>query len=334
MRVFVTGSTGFIGRHLVRTLVHEGHQVACLYRSPNRAQALQDLDAELVQGTLEDPAPWAEAVRRAEWVFHLAGTLKAFRAEDFYRVNVQGTESLLRVCAQTDPPPTVVLVSSLAAAGPSPPDRLRSEQDPCQPVSHYGRSKLAAEEAARRWAAQVPLTIVRPPIVFGPEDRDVLEMFRPIARWGVHLVPTWRVPRMSLVHVEDLVQGLLAAAREGKRLQPQPDSSQGIYFLAASEHPGYDQLGRMIGQALGRKRVLVLRVPGAITFLSALGAEAWARVRRQPLIFNLDKAREACAGCWTCDPARAHEQLHWQPGASLQQRLEQTAQWYRQHGWL
>ncbi len=336
MRALVTGATGFIGQHLVRHLAARGHEVVCLYRTPRRAEPLQELNVRLVQGTLEEPRGWAHLLGEVDVVFHLAGVLKAFSRRRFRQVNVEGTRELLQAAAQQQQVPRVVLVSSLAAAGPSRGGTPRSESQPPRPVSVYGRSKRAAEQEASRWADQVPVTVIRPPIVFGPGDRDVLEMFRPVARFGLHLVPTWRVPRLSLVHVDDLVPALVAAARLGQCIStcPEQDQFAGFYFVAAEEHPRYDQLGRMIAQALGRRRVLVLRVPGAVTWLAALGAESVARLRRRPQIFNLDKAREARAGSWTCDPSRAMEQLGWRPGAPLQQRLEQTIQWYREHGWL
>ncbi len=336
MRVLVTGATGFIGRHLVRRLAEEGHRVVCLYRRADRAEPLRELGVELVQGTLEEPQPWQAHLGEADVVFHLAGVLKAFSRSRFHQVNVLGTRKLLQAVARQTSVPRVVMVSSLAAAGPSGQDQLRCEAEPPRPVSVYGRSKRAAEEEATRWAEQVPITVVRPPIVFGPGDRDVLEMFRPVARFGVHLVPTLRVPRMSLVHVEDLVAALVRAAQVGRTISPNPlkDQFAGYYFVAAEEHPRYDELGRMIAQALGRRRVLVLRVPGFVTWLAALGAESAARLRRRPQIFNLDKAREARAGSWTCDPARARQELQWAPACPLPQRLEQTAQWYREHGWL
>ncbi|HEY5139391.1 MAG TPA: NAD-dependent epimerase/dehydratase family protein, partial [Methylococcales bacterium] len=138
-------------------------------------------------------------------VFHLAGLLKAVRNDDFVRVNAGGVESVAAACDERAEPPVFVVVSSLAAAGPCAVDRPRAESDLPTPVSAYGRSKLAAELAATKYAARVPISIVRPPIVFGDGDRAVLELFRPIARWGIHIVPGLRQRRFSLIHVTDVV---------------------------------------------------------------------------------------------------------------------------------
>ena len=116
----------------------------------------------------------------------------------------------------------LLLVSSLAAMGPSSPQRPRLESDLPAPVSHYGRSKLAGEQAARRWANEVPITVLRPPVVFGECDAATCEIFRPIARCGVHVVPSWRTHRVSLIHADDLLQAMVLAVQRGKRIIRDP----------------------------------------------------------------------------------------------------------------
>ena len=138
-----------------------------------------------------------------------------------------------RAAAQSTPP-VLIVVSSLAAVGPSSSGRPRREGDPPSPVSHYGRSKLAGENAARKFADRVPTTIVRPSVVFGDGDPATGELYRPIARWGVHVVPTWREHRLSLIHVDDLVSLLLLAAKSRKAVAgivaAAVDAGQGLLF--------------------------------------------------------------------------------------------------------
>jgi nucleoside-diphosphate-sugar epimerase len=230
------------------------------------------------------------------------------------------------------------MVSSLAAAGPSPDGRLRVESDQPTPVSEYGRSKRAGELAAERLAAEVPITVVRPPIVFGPMDRTSLPLFRPVARFGVQLTPGSARFRYSLIHVADLVRLLILAAQRGKRLAPWlgngSSSSDGYYFAACERHPDYAELAQMIGALVGRSHVVTIPVATPLIWLVADSVEVASRLCRRPFILNHDKAAEVTAGSWTCSPDAAARELQFRVGASLEQRLGETIEWYREHQWL
>ncbi|MGA2093546.1 MAG: NAD(P)-dependent oxidoreductase [Sedimentisphaerales bacterium] len=334
--VLVTGASGFIGRHLVRRLIELGNRVLCLVRAASRIDELQSAGAQLVTGDVTDPSSirQALAVSQAGIVFHLAGLTKALRTGDFLRVNAGGVESVAVACADRTDKPVLVVVSSLAAAGPCDVGRPRVESDAPTPVSAYGRSKLAGEQAAARYAGVVPISIVRPPIVFGPGDRGMLEMFRPIARWGIHTVPGRGERCLSLIHVTDLVEGLLLAAEKGERLHPNGSPGQGIYFIAADNYPTYTELGQAMAIALGKKHATVVRLPGPLVKLVGLCGDAMTRIRQRPAWVNSDKMTEALAGSWMCSSAKARTQLGWSPAAALAERLHETAQWYCQAGWL
>jgi nucleoside-diphosphate-sugar epimerase len=208
------------------------------------------------------------------------------------------------------------------------------EGDSPAPVSAYGRSKLAGELAAARYATRLSVSVVRPPIVFGPGDRGVLEVFRPIAHSGLHVVPGWEERRVSLIHVADLVSLLLLAAEKGERLHPDGAPGQGVYFVAAEHDPTYAELGQAMAKALGKKRAMVVYMPGPLARLVGLCGDALGRVRQRPGWVNSDKMAEALAGSWTCSSAKARRQLGYSPAATLAERLGETAQWYRQAGWL
>ena len=334
--VLVTGASGFIGRHLVQRMIERGCRVSCLVRATSRVDELRSAGAELVTGDVTDRAGIRRAldVSQAGVVFHLAGLTKALWTDDFARVNTGGVDSVAGACADRADAPVLVVVSSLAAAGPCAAGRPRVESDSPTPVSAYGRSKLAGEHAAAQYAAGVSISIVRPPIVFGPGDRSVLEMFRPIARRGIHVVPGRGGCRFSLIHVADLVEGLLLAAEKGERLHPGGAPGQGIYFMAAECEPTYAELGQALAIALGKKRATVVRLPGALMRLAGLCGDAMARIRQRPSWVNSDKIAEALAGSWTCSSVKARTQLGWAPAATLAERLRQTAHWYRQAGWL
>jgi nucleoside-diphosphate-sugar epimerase len=334
-RALITGASGFIGWHLVDLLVKRGVRVTCLVQRTSQLKRLQTLDVELIYGDITDHECLPAAVKDADAVFHLAGLICAFSAAQLYRVNEGGVRNVVAACAARPTPPTVVIVSSLAAAGPSPKGRLRVETDPPRPVSNYGRSKLAGERAAAEFAAQLPISVVRPPIVFGEGDTTTLRMIRPIARRGIHLVPSWFNHRFSLVHARDLSAALIAAAEQGRRLQAgDDDSAQGVYYVGGGEDPIYADLGRKIAKALGRQSVWVLRSGPLMTWGTATTFEILARIQRKPLVVNWDKAREGTAGSWACSDQRARDELGYAPSATLDEHLARTMTWYLEQGWL
>lgn len=333
-RVLVTGSSGFIGFHLVKRLIESGHQVQCLVRGSSNLDLLRPLDPQFVVGDITDRQSMQQAIDSVDVVYHLAGLTKSLRKEDFAKVNENGVRQVASACAASPAPPVLVIVSSLAAAGPAPNGRTRDEQDPVRPVSLYGQSKLAGERVAREFASRVPISIVRPPIVLGEGDRDGLAMFQSIANSGVHLVPSLSETRVSLIHAQDLAESLIRVAANGKRITADPNDSSGVYFSASSETPTYAELGQMIADAVGARSVLKLRVPGAGVWAVAAVTELIARVRRRPFILSLDKAREATAGSWTCSSEAIKRDTGAEPTHTLSQRLAQTARWYVEQGWL
>jgi dihydroflavonol-4-reductase len=331
--VLVTGASGFIGGHLVRALVARGCRVSCLVRATSRVDALRALGAHLIAGDITDRAEVARAISSSSacFVFHLAGLVRVIGPGDYTRVNVGGVEAVAQACNEQPDRPVLVLVSSLAAAGPSG-QRPTVESDPPLPVSHYGHSKLAGEQVAMQYADALPITVVRPCVVFGAGDRGMYEVFRPIARTGLHVVGASGDPRLSLVAVADLVDCLLLAAEQGERLVPGV-SGHGIYF-AAAEDVSYAELGMAIARALGKPQPHMVRLPELSMRAIGWFGDVMAQIRRRPAWVGRDKIREVLAGSWTCSAAKARQQLDWSPAAPLSERLHETALWYRDAHWL
>jgi nucleoside-diphosphate-sugar epimerase len=336
--VLVTGASGFVGRQLVGALVSRRRHVRCLVRSTSSVRFLRRTGSELVCGDITRPDSLAPALRGADLVFHAAGLTHALTARQFMHVNASGTWDVAQACAAQSDPPVLVVVSSLAAAGPARSGRTRTEADPPSPVSHYGRSKRAGELAAEAWADKVPVTIVRPGIVFGPRNRELLPMFRSIAHLGIHPIPTFHPPPLSLIHVEDLVELLLRAAERGKRITGRGDNDlprpPGYYFAADDEHPNYTQLGRMVARIFGRRHLFLWHLAEPLPWLVAGVTELVARFSNQTSLVNIDKMREATAASWASSSQAAREDLGFSPPQTLEERLRETAQWYQQHRWM
>ncbi len=338
--ILVTGATGFIGRNLVERLVGDGYRVTCLIRR-EAPPSLRSFDVVGHLGNMSDPESLRAAVAGQDVVFHLAGMVAALRKSELDRVNVEGTRNLAAACAGVSNPPVLVYVSSLAAAGPVIAGRPRIESDPPAPVSDYGRSKHRAELAAREFADRVPITIIRPGIVFGPYDAALLIAFRSPYYFRFHASPRRGNARYSLIHVAELIEVLLGAARDGDRISVEELQAsgteadpRGLYFASCGTDPTYRELGRMMGRELGRKVTVPISSPMPMVWAASAMNSLLARLKGKPTYFGLDKAREIAAGSWQCSPERARHDLSFQPVVPLAQRIRETGEWYLEHGWL
>lgn len=338
-KVLVTGASGFIGGHLLDALLARGHEVTALTRSTSRSQRLNELSVRQVHCDFHEPDDLTKFCEKIDYVYHVAGIIAARSKEDRQKVNVEASRALADACAAQPTPPTLLLVSSIAAAGPANDGRPLTESDPARPVSDYGRSKREAELAVASVADRVPVTIVRPPIVFGQRDEDWLAMFKFIRRWRTTFIPGWRHLRQySFVHVADLVAALIAAAEQGRRVDGEDARTdnfrRGCYFAADDECLTFGQFGRLVSDAVGRRRMLKLGVPDS--WMKVVGAVGNARTRLtgQPSNLSADKVREINAGSWICSSQLARDELGFQTEASLAERLRQTAQWLLDEGRL
>jgi nucleoside-diphosphate-sugar epimerase len=323
MKALVTGATGFVGSHLVEALVQQGDEVTALVRSPHKAALLQRLNVGLIPGDLHNHAALRAAVAGQDVIYHVAGLIAARDQAEFLWANRDTTANLLRAIGETGGAPRFVLVSSMAAGGPANRGRPLTGDEPAQPVTHYGRSKLEGEAIVR--AANVPWTIIRPPMVYGPRDREVLKVFK-LARTGLAPVFGDGSQELSAVYGPDLAQALIAAA--------QSLGTVGRLYYAC--HPEIFQSGelvRRVGAVLG-KGVRVIPLPAWLArgALSLTGLAA--RIAGQATILTPDKANEFLQPAWTGDPGPLIAESAWQPEFDLARGLSATAAWYREAGWL
>jgi dihydroflavonol-4-reductase len=319
--ILVTGGTGFIGSHLVERLTEQGRAVRCLVR---RTSAVGSLPAavERMEGDLETGAGLAEALRGVDTVMHLAGVTKGRVPADYDRGNATATSNLVSAASGVR---RFVHVSSLAAAGPSPPDRALTEQDPPHPVSQYGRSKLAGEQIVRKSPLGGRIVIVRPPVVYGPRDRDVFQMIRAAAA-GWMLQIGNRPRHFSLIYVADLVDGLIRAAE-------QEGAAGGLFYIAHSTAISWAEFGHTAARLM-RRKLHTLSIPENLAYALGWCAEQWSSVSGKPGILSRDKVTEACCAGWVCDAGLASRELGFRAATDLENGLRQTLNWYKEAGWL
>jgi nucleoside-diphosphate-sugar epimerase len=205
---------------------------------------------------------------------------------------------------------------------------VKTENDPPHPVSNYGASKLAGEDLVRE--SGLPWTIVRPPSVYGPRDVQFLRLFK-IARLGI--VPVFGSPRqqLSIVHVTDLVRGIVYAATDSE--------ANNIYFICHSEIVTSGSLVRAVyvalkGEHRNRAYPIVIPIPAPVTRAALWISGVVSKLTGTVSVLSPDKSREFLAPAWTCSPAALEHATAWRAELNMETGLRQTAQWYRVEGWL
>ncbi len=326
MRVLLTGATGFVGSHLTELLLHKGYEVRALIRRTSNMQWIRDLDLDCVYGSLDEVGSLKNAVKDVDYVFHVAGVTKAADAITYVRGNYETTKNLVEaIVTEGQKIKRFVLVSSQAAVGPSPTIEPIDENAKPYPLTDYGQSKLMAENYVRKMADKLPVTIVRPPAVFGPRDTDVLDFFKTV-RFGI-------IPRIggsekyvSLIYVKDLVRGIWLAGTRTKAIGK-------TYFIANPRPYSWAQMAGLALKIFNKKGIQV-RVPELFLQGVALVSESWARFSGQNTILNRQKVIEMKQNFWVCSPRLAKQDFRFEAKYSLEEAFKETITWYKEKGWL
>lgn len=301
MKLALTGGTGFVGAHLVDAALAAGHEVIALTRRQQTARER----VTWVQGDLQDRSALEQLVEDVDAAIHVAGVISAASPAAFENGNVFGTLALL-AAATAGGVRRFVHVSSLAAREPN--------------LSLYGDSKARGEELVM--GSGLDWSIVRPPAVYGPGDKETLELFR-MAKLGVMLMPP--KGRISVIHVHDLAALLLAlsAFDAPSTILIEPDDGQ---------HDGWTHrdFARALGEAVGTKPAIVSS-PGILLRLAARADQLFRRDRAK---LTVDRAAYFSHRNWVVEPKRAAPKDLWEPKIQTPDGLRATANWYREAGWL
>lgn len=327
MKAFVTGGTGFIGSHLVSHLLDQQFDVVCLARSRSKAKRVfADRIPELIIGDMENTEALEAGCSGTDVVFHLAGIIAARSEAEFFRTNAEATRKLARAAANQSSLSRILYVSSLAAAGPTRRGLVVSDPSASDPVTDYGRSKLAGEDALR--GSTLPWTIVRPPAVYGPGDRELLRVFK-LARLGIIPIFGDGSQELSLVHAKDLARAILAAAVHGSR--------NTTYYPAHREIVTSRQLVETIFRAVKRRETgspRLIKIPQGLGRLVLQVTGAAAKLTGQTTILSPDKGAEFFAPAWTCDPSKLADDTGWSAEYDAARGIAETTDWYRSQRWL
>lgn len=309
--VALTGATGFIGRRLAPLLAAAGWQVRLLLRRDPVLPEWRGMSPQIVAGDLRDAAALRQLVAGADAVVHVAGLIKAARQAQYDAVNHQASRTLAGIVAETAPAARLLHVSTLAAREPR--------------LSGYAASKRAGEDAVRELLGD-RVTVLRPPAVYGPGDRETLVFFQMASRAVVPLLGR-PAARAAMIHVDDLCTLLVALLRE---------PAGGRVLAAADAKPaGYTwrEVFGTAARAVGNPRARLVHAPAALLHALAFGGDA-ARVFGVANMLTTQKLRELRHPDWSVRADEHARPAGWSPRHDLAEGFAGAVAWYRRAGWL
>jgi nucleoside-diphosphate-sugar epimerase len=323
----VTGATGFTGQELVRTLCARGARVRAIARHPARTEGLAGLPVDWVFGDVFDPHTVRRAMEGVTHVLHVAAVYRVAGVPDqeYHRVHVDSTRLLAEAALTTPGFQRFVHVSTMGVHGhiEHPP---ANEEYRYAPGDAYQRTKLEGELLLRRIGEErgLPWSVIRPAAIYGPGDRRLLKIFRFARRRFYPVLGRGRC-LYHLVHVRDLVQGLLLAATH-------PDAAGQVFLCGDRESTSLFEMVRLIAAELGTSP-RPLRLPLWPFYAAAAACETVCRplgwepplYRRRVDFYTKDRA---------FDTGKIHRRLGFSCQYTPETGLRECARWYREHGWL
>jgi nucleoside-diphosphate-sugar epimerase len=322
MNVFVTGATGFAGRHLCRMLINKGHKVRALVRTTSNTAALYDLGVDIVAGDIREKSSFSTAVKGSEIFYHLAAVYREAKlsAQDYMDVNFKGTKNAVKTAAEAGVG-RFVHCSTIGVFGDTGTTPATEDRPFGDPKDSYNRSKIEGELIARELFEKLNIrgVVVRPSAGYGPGELRYLKLFKRIKRGRFVMIGSGKT-LYNLAYIDDLCEGIILSGTH-------PQAGGQIFNIAGEENISLNQLVCKIAAAVKGRSSKNLNIPLWPFFAAALMFEGVCRPlriepplhRRQVEFFTVNRAS---------DISKAKHQLGYQPKVLLSEGLQRTAAWY------
>ncbi len=322
----VTGANGFVGSHLVDYLIAKNFEVRCVVRKSSNLQWLEGKDVKIFDCGLFDKNGLREAFNGVNYIFHVAGVVKAKDEAGYMKGNVEATKILLEVASEMkEQIKKFVVVSSQTVSGPAQNGKPVTEAMEPNPLTTYARSKLKQEQLALSFKDIFPVTICRAPAIFGERDTEIFIYFQVFSR-GLTTMIGFDKKELSLLHVTDLAEGLYLAATSEK-------SNGEIYFISSEKFYSWNEVGAITSQVLNKK-AFKIRIPHFIVFAIAAIAQFFAMFSSKPATLNIEKAKDLTQKYWICDTSKAMKELGYRQKVSIEEGIKRTCDWYKKMKWI
>lgn len=328
MKVLVTGASGFLGSHIVERLIARNDSVRALVRKSSNTQLLEKLGVELTYGAIDQHDTLPAAVKDVDAIIHCAGLVKARNPAEFDAVNHKGAEALALAALEHNPGlRRFVHVSSAAVMGPGKAGEKRTRDDEPNPVTEYGRSKLRGERAIIALKDKLPITVIRPPAIYGPRDTEMFAFFQMVS-YGLAVKMGGGFDAMVVIYGEDCADACIRA------IDNESVPSGSVYFVHDGHAHSFDEMADCIARSLDVELWAKPVVPIPVLRFAAKLSEAYGRVANKAMMFTQDKVNELAIKHFDFDLTATRDELGWSPKVSFAEGAKLTAKWYRENRWI
>lgn len=327
MKVLVTGGTGFVGSHVIDELLKKNYDVRAIARKSSSTKWIEGKNVEIFHASLNDKSSLIKALDAVSAVIHVGGLTAARNLEEFMEGNYQGTKNLIDAIFESGAEiKKFLFVSSQAAVGPSKSLNEPSKEE-CEykPLTAYGKSKMKAEQLVISYKDKLPITVVRPPAVYGERDSAILTFFQAMNNRLGTLIG-FDDKYVSLVHVRDLARGIVIAFEAEK-------SNGEVYFISSKEFYSWSQIISITEKIIGKKAIR-LKLPHCLVLTIAGISEFFGKFASKPPVLNYEKGIDITQKYWICSPEKAKKEIGYEQEISIEQGIRETIDWYKQNKWL
>lgn len=324
--ILLTGSTGFIGSHLLEKLISENYCIHCLVRKNSNFRWIREIKDKIIlkEGNFLYPETLKNVMDDIDIVIHVAGVVHSIDWHNYYLFNFVGTKNILQAALKSKKVKKFFYFSSQSAYGPLPRGEIRKEDLKPNPVSHAGKSKLLSEEEVLKHKDDIQVTILRPTIVYGPRDLYLLPFFK-YAKKGFFISFGSLNRNINLCYIYDLVEMVSLLLK--KDIQ-----SGEAFYLGGQNYPIYeirDVLAKVVN-----KKLKNITIPDKILPLIGFFSEGIGKVFKRNNLLNLDSVKELTQENWAVSTEKISNFLGFLPYTPLKEGLKQTYEWYCKYYYL